>query len=462
MGFFDRFTGKKSASAPPPASAAPAPASPAPAAPTPAPEPQKVAAAGGVLPQLAAARAKLAARDLPGAMAIYEEVLAAAGDRADVLLTMSADLGTHGHVRELVELIAPRYDAERHGPGPGLNLLQAYLAVRQPEAAQHLLDLLFALGRPELEDRLIGFSRAIAEISVAAEAAPEVAPNEGKISLVSISKPIWFYGLEETAAALLPRKEGRLRRVAFAQCALLGEADVMERATKPEDAVGRFTRGWALWLAETFFASAGYEAFAGIGTFAPKHFALFPVEWTPDNIRQLDESTQGGLDYVVTGALRGRNADYELVARIWEVKKFRELKSFTVRWTPANADAALAQFHQQLRTYMEWTALPADNGLAYAAPAAPLAYVQALGGSLGLFLSEKDVIPAEHAPQGAELFLVAAQANPADVRAQLMLVTALQRLQARGAAVDPAALDHARAWLASEAAATVGVSAVTL
>ncbi|HLP25660.1 MAG TPA: hypothetical protein VK477_08285, partial [Acidobacteriota bacterium] len=365
MGFFDRFTGKKAATT---GSASSTPVVPvsaaAPAAPAPAPA---AATAGGVLPQLAAAKARLAARDLPGAMAIYEQVLATAGDRPDVLLTMSGDLGTHGHIRELIELVAPRYDAERHGPGPGMNLLQAYLAARAPEAAQHLLDLLFSLNRPELENRLIGFSRALAELSVS-EAAPTTDLEAGtKISLVSISKPIWFYGLEDRAATLLPVRQGRLRRVAFAQCALLGETNLMERAAQPEEAVGRFTRGLPLWFAETFNFSSGYDPIAGIGLFAPKHYALFPMEWSAENIRQLDESAQGGLDYVVTFALRSRNADFELTARIWEVKKFRELKSFITRWAPADADAVLAQFHQQLKTYMEWQ--PANGGLGYAPPA---------------------------------------------------------------------------------------------
>lgn len=411
------------------------------------------------MPQLANAKARLVAKDLPGALAIYESVLTAAGDRADVLLTISADLGTHGHIPQLIEIVAPRYAADRHGPGPGINLLQAYLVARQPEAAQHLLDLLFSLGKPELEERLIGFSRAIAEISATdAVPPPDLPESERRVSLVSISKPIWFYGLETSGAALMPTPPAKPRRVAFAQCALLGESDLLERAKKPEDAPGRFSRGLALWFAETFFYSAGYEPIAGIGIVAPESYALFPTEWTAENIRQLNDSAQGGIDYVVTFSLRQRNADYELGARIWEVKKFRELKSFSTRWTPANADAALAAFHAQLQNYMEWR--PAEGGLAYAAPAAPMSYVQALGGSLTLFLGEKQMLAPEHVTATAELFLAAAQANPADHRAQLTLVTALQRLQARGAAVSEAALAHARAWLASDAASAVGASGI--
>src|SRR5688500_1699232 len=155
MGFFDRFSAKKPESTPAPPTNGDTPvALPVSAA----------AAGGGVKARLAAARESLEAKDLPAAIAIYEEVLGTAGDRADVLVGISGDLGSHGHVAEIIELIAPRYDADRHGPATGLNLLQAYLAVRNADAAQHVLDILFALNRPELEDRLHGFSNAIAEI----------------------------------------------------------------------------------------------------------------------------------------------------------------------------------------------------------------------------------------------------------------------------------------------------------
>jgi hypothetical protein len=149
MGFFDRFAGKK------PAQSAAAAAAEAEAA---------SLTARAVMPQLIEAREKLEAKDLPVALALYEEALFLAGDRADVLVTISGDLGVNGHVRQIIELVAPRYDAERHGPATGLNVLQAYLAVRDAEAAQHVLDILFALRRPELEERLHGFSNAIAEI----------------------------------------------------------------------------------------------------------------------------------------------------------------------------------------------------------------------------------------------------------------------------------------------------------
>ena len=421
---------------------------------------------GGVIPRLADARAKLEARDLAAAVAIYQEVLAAAGARPDVLVAISGELGSRGHVRELIELVAPHYDAGRHGPATGLNLLQAFLAVRDIDSVQHLLDILFALGRPELEERLFGFSNVIGELMAGHnEAAPTVEDLAGetetpKISLASISKPIWFYGLDQAAPHLLPRKEGKLRRVAFAQCTLPGLTDAVERSARPEDELGRFCRGLPLWFAETFTAAAGYEAIAAVGVSSHQHYVLFPAEWTADNIRELNESSPTPLDYVVTAGLRNRNDDFELAVRIWEVKKFRELKKFSTRWTPASADTVLREFQEQLRLYMEWTALPAGNGLAYSAPVAPLAHIHALGTNLSQFFGEKGVLSAAQVTGGTEVFLLNALANPADARAQLTLVAGLFRQRAQGVPPEAAALAQARAWLATEQAQTAGLTSL--
>ncbi len=173
MGFFDLLKAKRAAgqqsgsvNKPVPQTSAPAnpetPMKPAGAAPAPMPEPS---AQGTIMPRLAQARTCLEARDLAGAIAIYEQVLAEAGERADVLVTISGDLGMHGHVQQVVELIAPRYDAQRHGPAPGRNVLQSYLLLRNPDAAQQLLDGLFPLNRNEAAEALPGLPKAAPGVS---------------------------------------------------------------------------------------------------------------------------------------------------------------------------------------------------------------------------------------------------------------------------------------------------------
>lgn len=427
MGFFDRFSSKKpeparNGSAPAPA---PAPVPAAPVAPTPAPQAPAVA---NVSVRLAEARAKLDLKDLPGAMAIYEEILgSSSGDRADVLVAISGDLGSRGHIPQIVELIAPRYDADRHGPATGVNLIQAYLALRNADAAQHVLDILFALNRPELEQRLFGFSNAIAEIINSGDspitnpqqAAPD-APNIPKIGLITISKPIWSYGLEPLAAQILPPKGGKLRRIAFAQLALPGydEKTAAALAKKPDDELPRLSRALPLWLAETFYFSPHYQPWAAIGLMTMpeggNHHVVFGTEWTTENLRQLVETTEGGLDYILTGALRVVAGDYELALRIWEVKNYRERKIFTARWTPSTVEAALAQIHEQVRAFMEWT--PGAAAVPYVAPVQPRAWLETLATSLSLFMAEKNVmpLPADTAAVTKEVHAVAQRAATSD------------------------------------------------
>ena len=122
----------------------------------------------------------------------------------------------------------------------------------------------------------------------------------------------------------------------------------------------------------------------------------------------------------------------------------------------------LKQFHEQLRLYMEWSAFPAGQGLAYTAPAVPTAHIQSLGTTLSQFFGEKGVIAGEHVPAGTDLQLRDAQANPADPRAQLTLISGLFRQKAAGVASDPAALAHAQAWLATDQAQQADMAALLI
>lgn len=428
MGFFDRFASKKSDASPEAVVAEPAASS--------------VASGGGVIPRLTEARVLLEAKDLPGALAIYDEVLAAAGDRADVLVTISGDLGSNGQLAPIIELVAPRYDAERHGPATGLNLLQAYLAMNEAGPAQHILDILFALKRPELEDRLHGFSNAIAEL-IAQGAAPvngawerPAQPIVPKVALVSISKPIWFYGLEPLAAEVLPAKEGNLRRIAFTQLALPGAYPDVGAAMKlPEDELGRLSRAVPLWFAETFYFSTLYSPVAAVGLLdqgGSKVPMIFGSEWTTENLAQVVDSTEGGLDYIVTGSLRQITGDYELKLRIWEVKKFRERKQFVARWTPATANAELAKLHAQVRAYMEWVSVSAP--LAYTPPATPRVWLDALGASLALFLVGKKLLTTEQLPPLGPLFETFAPEAVTTAATSLAWLTLLHRAREAGVA----------------------------
>jgi hypothetical protein len=406
MGFFDRLTGK--------------PDSPAPAGGTVPVAPGTDAPVTGVAPRLVAARDKLEQKDLPGALTIYEEVLATAGDRADVLVTISGDLGATGNIPEIIDLVAPRYDALRHGPATGINLVQAYLAVRNADAAQHILDILFSLNRPDLEDRLHGFSNAVAELisngvvrgipQYASQSMDEDNPAAQvriEVALVSISRPIWSYGLESVPEAL-PKKDGKMRRIAFAQLSVPGAYPDPDAAMRqPEDDLGRLSRALPLWFAETFYFSPLYSPIAALGCLhegTKRSRAIFSTDWTVDNLKKLVETAAGGLDYIFTGSLRREGAGYVLVLRVWEVKKMRERKQFTITWTPATADAELTKLHEFIRAFMEWAPYPEGPVITYASPSTPTVWLDTLAALFGMFLVEKNLESKEHLGPVAPVF----------------------------------------------------------
>jgi hypothetical protein len=111
---------------------------------------------------------------------------------------------------------------------------------------------------------------------------------------------------------------------------------------------------------------------------------------------------------------------------------------------------------------MEWTALPAGNGLAYVAPAAPQAHIHALGATLTQFFGEKGVLAPEQVAGGPAVLLQNTAANPADPRAHLTLVAGLFRQKAQGGVPDAVALQQVRAWLATDQAQQADVSALLI
>lgn len=446
MGFFDLLKAKKAAgqAAATPTSVTPQAAAPVSENSDKAPKVSGGEAAASVAARLAQARGLLDAKDLKGALALYEGLLAEAGDRADVLVTISGDLGVRGHVQEIVELVAPRYDAQRHGPATGLNVLQAYMALKNPEAAQHVLDILFSLNRPELEERLHGFSNAIADMlghEDAAETAPaqQGGPQQGRptVNLVTISKPIWYYGLEAFAAEILPPKKGRMRRVAFGQLAL-PELKVPAEAPEggAEDELVRLSRAIPLWLSESLYYGNGYEAVAALGLMNDEEkgsrYAVFGAEWSAENIQQLLRTSQEEFDYVFTGALRRRGEDYEMLLRLWEVRKLRERKQLLVRWNAGSADEELSKLNASLRLFMECTAYPEGQGLRYEAPSSPFAWLNVLGASSSLFLASKKVLSANAVCTPAEDLRKAAALAQGSVQASLAFLTMKKRLEELG------------------------------
>jgi tetratricopeptide (TPR) repeat protein len=113
--------------------------------------------------QLLLARHHLAAGDLPAARELYTAVLAAADVDGGALMTMSADLGRHGHTGLIVTLVGPVYEPAKHGPQAGFNLLRACLETERVAEGEALLARLRPLAPPPFTRHLDEFQRAFTQ-----------------------------------------------------------------------------------------------------------------------------------------------------------------------------------------------------------------------------------------------------------------------------------------------------------
>jgi tetratricopeptide (TPR) repeat protein len=114
--------------------------------------------------RLLLARHHLAAGDLPAARDQYTAVLAAADVDGGALMTMSADLGRHGHTGLIVTLVGPVYEPAKHGPQAGFNLLRACLETERVAEGEALLARLRPLAPPPFTRHLDEFQRAFRQL----------------------------------------------------------------------------------------------------------------------------------------------------------------------------------------------------------------------------------------------------------------------------------------------------------
>ena len=204
------------------------------------------------------------------------------------------------------------------------------------------------------------------------------------LALVTLSRPVWAYGLE-AFEEILPKKEGRVRRVAFAQLALPGAYPDIEAAMKqPEDELGRLSRAIPLWFAETFYFSPAYSPIAALGCFheadGAKRPAIFPTDWTVENLGQLVDTTdrRAGLHLHGLAPARGRGARRSSCAsgRSRSCASASRSRSAGRR---RRADAELKKLHEYVRAYMEWAPYPEGSGIPYSPPSSATAWLDVLG-----------------------------------------------------------------------------------
>jgi tetratricopeptide (TPR) repeat protein len=102
--------------------------------------------------QLWIARDFLEHDDIHSALAIYQQVLSSADIAEDGIGMISGDLGNNGCIEELLELLLPLFDVDKHGLQAGLNLVQACIESHRQHDGLRICDDLLSLNRYDFKN----------------------------------------------------------------------------------------------------------------------------------------------------------------------------------------------------------------------------------------------------------------------------------------------------------------------
>lgn len=155
--------------------------------------------------------------NLDKALSLYQEALSTAQKpiAPDLLQQISGDLGSHGHLPEILKTVAPYYQPAIHGVMVGNNIIKAHLDLGQLDAAKALVETLFSMKRPDWHKALSFWDMEIAKAK--AEIATDELKKNAQIELLAFDGPTWLRK-DVPAAALCPAKANPPSVVAITSC----------------------------------------------------------------------------------------------------------------------------------------------------------------------------------------------------------------------------------------------------
>lgn len=104
-------------------------------------------------------------KNLEQALGYFQHCIQTALDMPDVLIVVSGELGRHGYLDKMVELVLPLYDPRKHAIQAGTNLLKACLQIKKIAEGKALLEKMFALDRPDLKEVLKNYANEFEKLA---------------------------------------------------------------------------------------------------------------------------------------------------------------------------------------------------------------------------------------------------------------------------------------------------------
>jgi tetratricopeptide (TPR) repeat protein len=385
------------------------------------------------------ARAHLERQEADSALALYRQALPLIPANSDADMMICGDLGKHGRQREAVELVAPRYDPARGDLRTGLNLLQAYIDLRQAAPGLDLLEQMFRLGNSSIAGKLQEYSAQLDQLR-AQQTPPVLHDQPPQVGIALLERPLWLLGAHDLTWAI-PSVAQRQPRIALMALTVPGGLQGVpdQVVSMREEDQGRTSRTIPLFLAEQLFFRTSIEAHVMVPVTEQGGLVVFSGEETDEALHKL----ASGYDYVMTGTIHVEGEILRLRLRLRAMPGLEEVAQFDSQFT-ANGIGAPAQALAD-RVGQRLADLPGVTGLRepgyYQNP--PAEYASAYMGALAQCLTLTLIRTPEQRAQlwGERNILNWLQglslAVPSGEAVQFMYLTSLLKAQRSGSQLMP-------------------------
>lgn len=263
------------------------------------------------------ARYHLEHKEVEAARALYADVLGSGQFDRSALMMISGDLGNNGQVPLILELIGAVYDEHTHDPMAGLNLLRACQELGKADEGEALLARMYALGFAPIKQHLDQFAQAFQEMRKQAARGVPIDADSLKVATLTLSQPIWHYGLRNADWLFAQKAEGAPEVGFFALSKITNGTERAE--SQREDDLGRLTRAIPLYLAEAAHYWSDYAARCYILIVAGGGPVVAGGETDGNAIFDI---VPPGMKYFVTGEIgsfgEGEAAKWQISLSLWD------------------------------------------------------------------------------------------------------------------------------------------------
>lgn len=315
------------------------------------------------------ARTALLERRLDDALSLYGEALTLAPRPVptEILQQISGDLGNHGHLPEILTLVAPHFDVAYHGLAVGSNLIKANLDLGRLDAAQVLLDQHYAQKRFDWQQALSFWDT---EIGKARAALSPGAADLPPVAMLAIDGPVWLRSASP-AAELFPAKPGDAPTICFLGSSAEMPADEQIAGPHLADSRGRLSRSLPLFLSEQIhFRTNAAGRLLHPWVQSPGSSILVGVPWSNEDAAAYARHHEHPSDYVVVCHLLTVTKPWKATIRLVQTIDAKLLGEAEASLAPENPEGAFFELSRALVRLLGEHAdvVPAPSPAAYVLP----------------------------------------------------------------------------------------------